>query len=129
MNSRDISTLYTLAQNQDLAGFKEKLQALITDSINDRLSPCQRQFYSGLVKPTNLVRIATESGEPSSCYYDLEPEANATKLMQQITSEITRATKKRGTVQTEVILAYAAKTGTPFKAIKVTYDPSGRKLR
>ncbi len=129
MNSRDISKLYTLAQNQDRAGFKEMIQTLVTESINDQLSPCKRQFYSGLVKPTNLAQIANESEEPSSCYYDLEPDANPTKLMQQITSEITRAAKKNGSVQTEVVLAYTAKTGTPFKSIKVTYDPSERKLQ
>lgn len=126
MSSCEIDDLFMLASNNDRSAFDSKIYHLLRSTTIEQASSCERTFYNGIVSPNNLVRIATESGEPSSCFYELVSNANPTKIMAQISSEINRLTNKSGKVRTEAIYAYTARTGIAFKAIKVTFSPFER---
>lgn len=127
MNGRDISELLKLASTGQRELFIERLTDVVDQAVADQLKPCFRETYAGAVRPTNLIDLAPADGQSVSCFYELASEANPSKVMGQISSEIKRASPKgAGSPQTELIYAYVARTGVAFKALKVTYIRSGQ---
>lgn len=126
MNGRDINELLKLASSGQREQFIARLTDIVDQSVADKLKPCIRQTYSGVVRPTNLIDLLPADGKSVSCFYELAAEANHSKVMGQISSEIKRASPKgASSPQTELIYAYVARTGVAFKALKVTYSRSG----
>lgn len=121
MNAREINELMNIASGGDRKLFEKQLSLLIQKEADGKLKFCERTTYRGIVRPTSLIGLAGNS--PISCFYDLTTDANPTKVMGQISSEIKRAEKLPGVLQSELVFAYIARTGVPFKAIKVTYSP------
>lgn len=123
MNGRDINELLKLASSGQREEFIARLTDLVDQTVADQLKPCFRQTYAGAIRPTSLIDLAPADGQSVSCFYELAPEANPSKVMGQISSEIKRASpKEASSPQTELIYAYVARTGVAFKALKVTYN-------
>jgi hypothetical protein len=125
MNARNIRELIKLARTGKEAQFTQLLFEVVKNEIADSIRPCSRQVYFGAVRPSNLINLASAEEQLTSCFYELREEAEPTKVMGQISNEIKRASPAGSRPpQIELIYAYFARTGTPFKALKVTYNPA-----